>query len=149
MSLPEGVLRTGSKESFSESEPLRCLPTHTPKKTAHTRLPRKPAVFLTHASPPSHAAADSEFINSALFGSSRNRRVRGREGFNRRVSISVPGSNARNFILLDAPKLSASGAGIESVRYDFDRFLLSQRLISLRLRLLFPRLLKLLRSGIS
>jgi hypothetical protein len=38
-----------------------------------------------------------------------------------------------------APKLLACAAGIESERYDFDRFLLSQRLISLWLRLLFPK----------
>jgi hypothetical protein len=84
--------------------------------------PRRPAVFLTHASPPSHIAADSEPINAALFVSSRNRRVRRVEGFNRRVSISVL-YNARDLKPIGAPKLSACAAGIESVRYDFDRFL--------------------------
>ena len=87
---------------------------------------RRPAVFLTHASPPSHIATDSELINSAFVGSHRNRRVRAREGFNRRVSISVLDCNAPDLIPLDAPKLSARAAGIESVRHDFDRFLLSQ-----------------------
>jgi hypothetical protein len=83
--------------------------------------PRKPAVFLTHASPPSRIAADSGLINGALFGSGRNRRVRGRDGFNRRVSISVPFSNVRDLGPIGAPKLSACAAGIESVRYDFDK----------------------------
>jgi hypothetical protein len=115
--------RERSKESFSESEPLRCLPAHMPKKTAHTRLPRKPAVFLTHASPPSHIAADSEFFNSAFIGSRRNLRVRGGEGFNRRVSISVLYTDAPDLTSRDAPKISAWVTGIESVRYNFDRFL--------------------------
>src|SRR5450759_858641 len=68
------------------------------------------------------------------------------EGFNRRGSISVLRSNAPDLISLGAPKLSACAVGIESVRYDFDRFLLSQRPISLGLTLLFPQLLKILRS---
>jgi hypothetical protein len=113
--------RERSKESFSESEPLRCLPPHMPKKTARTSLPHMPAVFLTHASPPSHIAADSEIINAALFGSRRNRWVRAGVGFNRRVSISVLYSNARDIRPIDAPKLSARVAGIESERYDFDK----------------------------
>jgi hypothetical protein len=108
---------------------------HAEENGAHTP-PHRPAVFLTHASPPSHIAADSELINSAFVRSSRNRRVRAGEGFNRRVSISVLRSNTPNLNHLDAPKLAARVAGIESVRYDFDRFLLSQRLISLWLRLL-------------
>jgi hypothetical protein len=79
------------------------------------------AVFLTHASPPSHIAADSEIINAALSDSHRNRRVRAGEGFNRRVSISVLYSNAHDLRSIGAPKLSARAAGIESVRYDFDK----------------------------
>jgi len=78
--------------------------------------PHMPAVFLTHASLPSHIAADSDLINSAFTGSHRNRWV----------------------------------------RYDFDRFLLSQRstarlveLISLWLMLIFPHLLKIVMSGKS
>jgi hypothetical protein len=72
----------------------------------------------------------------------------GGEGFNQRVSISVLRFNAPDLTHLGTPKLSACAVGIESVRYDFDRFLLSQRLISLWLRLLFPQLLKILKSGI-
>jgi hypothetical protein len=94
--------------------------THAKEDDSHTP-PRKLAVFLTHASPPSHTAADSELINAAAFGSSRNRRARGGKGFNRRVSISVLYSNARDLRLIGAPKLSACVAGIESVRYDFDK----------------------------
>jgi hypothetical protein len=74
--------------------------------------------------------------------------------------------NAQDLTPLDAPKLAARAVGIESERSDFDRFLLSQRsttpygsidpkgrrrlveLISLWLRLLFPLLLKILKSGI-
>jgi len=130
--------RERSKESFSELEPLRCLPTRLPKKTAHTNLPHMLAVFLTHASPPSHIAADSEIINAALFDSHRNRRVRAGEGFNRRVSISVLYSNAHDLRSIGAPKLSARAAGIESVRYDFDK-------ISL---VTFPASIKTLKSGI-
>ena len=104
----------------------------------HTCPPRKPAVFLTHASPPSHIAADSEHINSAFVGSRRNRWVRAGEGFNRRVSISVHYSSAWDLRPLGAPKLSVRAVGIESVRYDFDRFLW----------LLFPHLSKILKSGI-
>jgi hypothetical protein len=37
---------------------------------------RKPAVFLTHASLPSHKAADSEILKSAFVEQSRNRWVR-------------------------------------------------------------------------
>jgi len=83
----------------------------------------KPAVFLTHASPPSHTAADSGFMDAALFGSRRNRWVRRGEGFNRRGSISVLARIQRISASLGAPKLSAYAAGIESVRYDFGRFL--------------------------
>src|SRR5450759_3485971 len=61
------------------------------------------------------------------------------EGFNRRVSISVLRINVASLTRLGAPKLPACVAGIESVRYDFEGFLLSQRLISLWLRLLFPK----------
>jgi hypothetical protein len=108
---------------------------HAEENGSHA-LPRRPAVFLTHASPPSHIAADSELINAALFGSRRNRWVRGGEGFNRSVTISVLGSNAPDLSHIGAPGLSACASGIESVRYDFDRFLLSQRHISLRLSVL-------------
>src|SRR5450759_1219095 len=121
--------------------------THAEENGSHTP-PHMPAVFLTHASPPSHIAADSELIDSAFIGSSRNRRVRRGKGFNRRVSISVRRFNAPDLTPIGAPKLSACAAGIESVRYDFDRFLLSQRLINRWLRLLFPQLLKILKSGI-
>jgi hypothetical protein len=92
---------------------------------------RRPAVFLTRASPPSHIAADSELINSAFVGSHRNRWVRGGgEGFNRRVSISVLHSHAPYLTSLAAPKLRACETGIESVIIpkgspwdDFDKFL--------------------------
>jgi hypothetical protein len=84
--------------------------------------PHMQAVFLTHASLPSHNAADSDLINATLVGSYRNRWVRG-GGFNRRVSISVNCINALHLSPLGAPKLTARVAGIESVRYDFDRFL--------------------------
>jgi hypothetical protein len=94
-----------------------------PKKTAHTRLLTCQPFSITHASPPSHIAADSEPINTHGPGSGRNRRVREGAGFNRRVSISVLYSNALDLTRLDAPKLLAYAAGIESVRYDFDRFL--------------------------
>jgi hypothetical protein len=83
--------------------------------------PHMLAVFLTHASPPSHIAADSEIINAALFGSLRNRWVRAGEGFNRRVSISVIRMNAPDISCLRAPKLTAGADGIESERYDFDK----------------------------
>jgi hypothetical protein len=99
---------------------------HAEENGAHTP-PYMPAVFLTHASPPSHIAADSELINAALFGSRRNRWVRGGKGFNRRVSISVLHTKASDLIPLGAPKLMACAAGIESVRYDFDRFLPLQK----------------------
>ena len=110
-------------KGIPSGEPLRCLPTRLPKKTAHTNLPHMLAVFLTHASPPSRNAADSELIISALIGSHRNRWVRGAEGFNRRVSISVLRFKSPDLRPLGAPKLSACAAGIESVCYDFDRFL--------------------------
>ena len=93
---------------------------HAEENVSHTP-PHRPAVFLTHASPPSHIAADSEPINSAFVGSRRNRWVRGVKGFNRRVSISVLLSKARDIRPIGAPKLSAGAAGIESVRYDFDK----------------------------
>jgi hypothetical protein len=87
-----------------------------------THMPsRRPAVFLTHASSPSHIAADSELINSAFVGSRRNRWLRAREGFNRRGSISVLYPNARNLKAIGAPKLTAGAVGIESERYDFDK----------------------------
>ena len=111
---------------------------HADENGAHTP-PRRPAVFLAHASPPSHTAADSELIILALAGSRRNRRVRGGKGFNRRVSISVLRPDAPDLSPLGAPKLLARVVGIESMRYDFDRFLLSQRPISLWLSLLFPK----------
>jgi hypothetical protein len=119
---------------------------HAPsEENGSHKPPRKPAVFLTHASPPSHIAADSDLIISALVLSHRNRRVRGGGGFNRRVSISVLCSNAPNLTSLDAPKLSAWAAGIESELIpkgspwdDFDGFLW----------LLFPQLLKISKSGI-
>ncbi len=56
---------------------------HAEENGSHTP-PCKPAVFLTHASSPSHIAADFELFNSAFIGSRRNRRVRRGEGFNRR-----------------------------------------------------------------
>jgi hypothetical protein len=58
--------------------------THSEENGAHT-LPHMPAVFLSHASPPSHIAADSEFSISALVGSRRFVRRGGKdsiEGFN-------------------------------------------------------------------
>jgi hypothetical protein len=107
-----------------------------PKKTARASLLHMAAVFLTFASPPSHIAADSEIINAALLGTCRNRPVRAGEGFNRRVSISVLHDNASGLTLLGAPKLSACAAGIESVRYDFDKislvtFFLGKKVTSL------------------
>jgi hypothetical protein len=97
---------------------------HTHAEENGIHMPsRKPAVFLTHASPPSHIAADSEIINSAFVGSHRNRQVRGEKGFNRRVSISVLHTIPTNLTPLGQPKLTACAAEIESVRYDFDRFL--------------------------
>jgi len=96
--------------------------THAEENGLHTP-PRKPAVFLTHASPPSHIAADSKHLNSAFVAQHRNRQVRGGKGFNRRVSISVLRLNASDLTSFDAPKLSACAIGIESVCYDFDRFL--------------------------
>jgi hypothetical protein len=60
------------------------------------------------------------------------------EGFNRRVSISVLEQDARASNNLHAPKLSAGAAEIEFVLIpkgslwdDFERFILSLRLISL------------------
>ena len=44
-------------------------------------------------------------------------------GFNRRVSISVLEHNLRIFSNCQAPKLTARAGGIESARYDFERFL--------------------------
>jgi hypothetical protein len=99
-----------------------------------------PAVFLTHASPSSHIAADSELISAALFWSRRNRRMREGERFNRRVSISVLTLNVSDLTPLAAPKLAACAVGIESVRYDFDKislvtFFLGKKVTaSLRLR---------------
>jgi hypothetical protein len=49
------------------------------------------------------------------------------EGFNRRVTISVLRFDGPDLTPLGTPKLSACAAGIESERYDLDRFLLSQR----------------------
>jgi len=126
-----------------EKEAKRAFRNRNPAMLAHApaeengshKPPRKPAVFLTHASPPSHIAADSDLIISALVGSHRNRRVRG-GGIQSERSISVLRCTAPDLTTLGAPKLSACVAGIESVRYDFDRFLLSQRLTSLWLRLL-------------
>ena len=86
------------------------------------------AVFLTHASLPPHIAADSEHISTAMVHANRNRRVRGEkdsiEGFQFRcISAMVKDLNS-----VLAPKLTARAAGIESARYDFERFLPLQKL---------------------
>src|SRR5450759_3764136 len=109
-----------------------------PEKTARTDLSHA-SRFLNARIVPAHNTADSEDCSPAVFQANRNRRVCAEEGFNRRVSISVQGHNVRTFNNVLAPKLSACVAGIESACYDFERFLLSQRLINLWLRLLFPK----------
>jgi hypothetical protein len=86
------------------------------------------AVFLTRASLPPHIAADSEHISTAMVQANRNRRVRGEkdsiEGFQFRcISAMVKDLNS-----VLAPKLTARAAGIESARYDFERFLPLQKL---------------------
>src|SRR5450759_2835737 len=52
--------------------------------------PHRSAVFLAHASPPSHTATDSELIVSGLVRSTRNRRLRGVRGLNPRLSRRDP-----------------------------------------------------------
>jgi hypothetical protein len=90
----------------------------------------RPSVFLTHASPPSHIAADSELINSAFVGSRRNRWLRAREGFNRRVSISVLTFDVSDFTHLDAPKLWHVRLGLNpsvTISTDFFGYFLSRK----------------------
>jgi len=106
---------------------LAMLATALAEENGSRTPPRRPAVFLTRASPlramlpipsPStrHLSGRVEIVGCA----------RG-EGFNRRVPISVVGFNASDITPLGAPKLLVCAVGIESVRYDFERFLLSQR----------------------
>jgi hypothetical protein len=104
--------------------------THTPSAQASRFLNARIALFARRRRFRVHQLIIVRVITKS--SGAREGRIQSK-GFNFGACSNVP-----NFILLDAPKLSASVAGIESVRYDFDRFLLSQRLISLRLRLLFP-----------
>src|SRR5450759_4233240 len=99
------------RELFGTGTLAMLATTHAEENGSHTPL-RKPAVFLTHASPPLRNAADSEIINSAFAGSRRNRWVRGGEGFNRRGSISVLRSNASDLRPFNTPKLSAGAVGL-------------------------------------
>ena len=89
--------------------------------------PNIPAVFSTRASFLAPIAADCEDSSHLVLDIYRNRRVRGREGFNRRVSISVPERNLKTFQHHCAPKLLACAVGIESVRYDFPKGVLWTR----------------------
>jgi hypothetical protein len=102
---------------------------HAEENGSHTQTPQA-SRFLNARTPPSHNAADSEIINSALVGLRRNRRVRGGEGFNRRVSISVLCSKAPDLTPLDAPKLWHVRLGFNpcvTISTDFFGYFLSRK----------------------
>jgi hypothetical protein len=99
------------------------LPTAHAKENGILMPLQEQAVFLTHASLPPHIAADSEHISTAMVHANRNRRVRGEkdsiEGFQFRCINTM----IKNLNSVLAPKLTARADGIESARYDFERFL--------------------------
>ena len=117
------VARERSKESFSESEPARCSPTHLPGKTAHRRFSHVIAVFPTRASlPRSLPPIPSSWFRHLLdqieiVGYARERDSI--EGFQFRCTSTMIEYRDNIF----APKLIACAVGIESARYDFERFL--------------------------
>ncbi len=118
-----------AKRASRPKDPFGGIGTHAMLPSAHAEengllVPlRQLAVFLTHASPPLHNAADSEPSLSPFVGSYRNRGCAREDGFNRRVSISVHVHNGEYSNSLLAPKVMTCAAGIESARYDFERFL--------------------------
>jgi DNA-binding transcriptional regulator YiaG len=77
--VPKGSLR----ENPCDASPRTCQRKRLAHATPHASR------FLNARIAPSHFAADSGPLDTAFIGSSRNRWVRGREGFNGRVSISV------------------------------------------------------------
>jgi hypothetical protein len=112
------------------------LPTAQAEENGSLRPPHKPAVFLPHASPPSHFATDSEHVISAFVWKNRNRWVRAGEriqskGFPEGIPLGqfrCRSSTIQYSNKIQAPKLMACASGIESAGYDFERFLPLQKL---------------------
>jgi hypothetical protein len=153
MSLPKGVLRTGSKESFSESsqrDPFGRTLAMLARALAEENGSHRPSAYAcrflnARIAPFAQCRRFRTHQLNIVRATSKSSGARGEdsiEGFQFWCFVPIH----RNSPSLDAPKLSARAAGIESVCYDFDRFLLSQRsttrlveLISLWLRLLSRR----------
>src|SRR5450830_741066 len=93
---------------------LAMLASALAKENGSHTLPRTPAVFLTHASPPSRNSPIPKLSTQHLPGRVEIVGCVQVERFNRRGSISVLRFNAPDLTPLEAPKLSAGAAGIES-----------------------------------
>ena len=109
------------KRAFRNRNPCDACQ-HTGRRKRHTRATPQASRFLNaRIAPFAHCRRFRAYQRSLVRIKSKSSGVRGREGFNRRVSISVLHSNAEDLRSIGAPKLSACAAGIESERYDFDK----------------------------
>ena len=106
------------------------LPTHTREKTVHTTLSHISTVFSTHASPlptmppiPSllfdHSSVYIEIVGYCA-GQGFNRRVFREGSLRDNFGAQALSRKIDNTL---TPKLTGRAVGIESVRYDFERFL--------------------------
>ncbi len=81
-----------AKRAFRNRNPCDAYP-HTCRRKRLVHAPHLPAVFLTHASPPSRIAADSDLIDQLWFGYVEIVRCAGRmdsiEGFKFRCSTPM------------------------------------------------------------